>query len=315
MPQGIYLPEGSLLHTPQNMEYIQDPRGLEKAFASRETLEAVASVCDKEHNLICELGGGVAGIISRNEAALGIEEGKTRDIAIISRVGKPVCFQITDISHLHDEHPTILLSRRNVQQEAKAALLSQLRCGEVIRAKVTHLESFGCFADIGRGMVSLIGIENISVSRIAHSHDRFETGQDIYAAVLNIDKYTERISLTHKELLGTWEENAAGFETGETVRGIVRGVEDYGMFVELAPNLSGLADKKAGISIGQRVSVFIKNIMPERMKIKLVVIDAFPPDTQSIEPLRYFITSGRLDYWRYTPLCCDKMPVATIFQE
>ena len=38
------------------------------------------------------------------------------------------------------------------------------------------------------------------------------------------------ITLTHKELLGTWEENIAMFQTGETVAGIIRSVEPYGIF-------------------------------------------------------------------------------------
>lgn len=46
--------------------------------------------------------------------------------------------------------------------------------------------------------------------------------------------------MTHKELLGTWMENASWFHPGETVRGEVRSVKEYGSFIELAPNLSGL---------------------------------------------------------------------------
>jgi Fe-S cluster assembly ATP-binding protein len=57
--------------------------------------------------------------------------------------------------------------------------ISKLACGDVIPAKVTHLEPFGCFADIGCGIVSLIPIDAISVSRISHPGDRFFNGQDI----------------------------------------------------------------------------------------------------------------------------------------
>jgi secreted PhoX family phosphatase len=64
----------------------------------------------------------------------------------------------------------------------------------------------------------------------------------VYAAVGSVDPIRARISLTHRELLGTWLENASRFAPGETVSGIVRGNEDYGIFVELAPNLSGLTD-------------------------------------------------------------------------
>ena len=72
-----------------------------------------------------------------------------------------------------------------------------------------------------------------------------------------------RVSLSHKELLGTWEENAALFSSGETVSGIVRSVEHYGVFVELAPNLAGLAEPKDGVKVGQQASVYIKNLIPD----------------------------------------------------
>ena len=62
-------------------------------------------------------------------------------------------------------------------------------------------------------------------------------------------------------------------EIGQTVAGVVRSVEDYGIFVELAPNLAGLAELKDGVVAGQTAAVYIKNIIPERMKIKLVIID------------------------------------------
>ena len=59
-----------------------------------------------------------------------------------------------------------------------------------------------------------------------------------------------RISLSHKELLGTWKENADRFHVGETVSGIVRSVESYGVFIELSPNLAGLAEPREGVEVG-----------------------------------------------------------------
>ena len=86
-------------------------------------------------------------------------------------------------------------------------------------------------------------------------------------------------------------ENAAKFAVGETVSGIVRSVESYGIFVELTPNLAGLAEPKEHILPKQRASVYIKAIIPEKMKIKLVLIDAFP-DTESPDALSYFQTDS-----------------------
>ena len=120
--------------------------------------------------------------------------------------------------------------------------------GDIIPARVTHLEQFGCFVDVGCGIPSLIPIDAISVSRISHPSDRFKVGQDIKVIIKSLDN--GRIWLSHKELFGTWSENAAMFKTGETVSGIVRSVEDYGIFIELTPNLAGLAEPRHEVSVG-----------------------------------------------------------------
>ena len=153
--------------------------------------------------------------------------------------------------------------------------------------------------DIGCGIVAMLPIEHISVSRISHPKERFRPGQKILSAVRSIDREKRRITMTHKELLGTWMENASWFHPGETVRGEVRSVKEYGSFIELAPNLSGLADAREDLRPGDGVSVYIKSIRPERMKIKLQVIEKLPPLAEP-EPLRYQITDGVLDRWVYS---------------
>ena len=244
--------------------------------------------------------------------ALGVAEGDTREIAILSRVGKPTCFIVTDIDESTDP-PTAWLSRTIVQQKAQDRMLDSLRPGDVIPARVTHLEPFGAFVDAGCGVPSLIGIENLSVSRICHPGDRLTVGQSILAAVRTVEPENRRISLTHRELLGTWAQNAALFSVGETVRGVVRSIEPYGVFIELTPNLSGLAEPRADLHPGMAVSVYIKSILPQRMKVKLTIIDVLSPYDAPTPP-RYFITEGHIDEWTYTPVGCDKKPVKTVFE-
>jgi small subunit ribosomal protein S1 len=137
-------------------------------------------------------------------------------------------------------------------------------------------------------------------------------GQDIYAVVLDLDREAKRVYLTHKELLGTWAENAGRFQAGMTVPGIVRGLKEYGAFVELAPNLSGLAEVKPGLEEGDRVSVYLKAILPDRMKIKLLAIDRLPP-LPGPPPLTYFITGGRMEQWKYAPAGCSRLGAETVF--
>ena len=223
---------------------------LAHAMGTGAVLEGTALLCDESHDLLVRVGPFI-GRIPREETALGIAEGSTRDIAILSRVGKPVSF-IVEALEEQDGEACPLLSRRKAQEKALEYMMSHWLPGQVIAATVTHLEPFGAFVDIGCGVPSMIGVERLSVSRIAHPKDRLQVGQEIFAAVLSVDQEQGRVVLTHRELLGTWEENVALFRPGMTVPGYVRGVKEYGAFVELTANLSGLAECKAGIREGKR---------------------------------------------------------------
>ncbi|MEA4964929.1 MAG: S1 RNA-binding domain-containing protein [Oscillospiraceae bacterium] len=288
---NAYLPEG---RNPRPSPYTAEE--LKTAMFSGEILEGVAVKCDERHNLLVDLGCAT-GIILRQDAAVGIREGTLRDIAILSRVGKPVSFQVLD---LPEEEPPVL-SRRAAQEEALSHFLRTLSPGDILPATVSNLTAFGAFCDIGCGIPALLGIENISVSRIAHSRDRFQEGERIYVAVKLIDRENSRIFLTHKELLGTWEENAAVFQQGQTVTGVVRSVKAYGAFIELLPNLSGLADPNPSLREGDAVCVYIKSILPDKQKIKLVALHRLEPGAVPPAPLTYYLTCGHLDRWVYSP--------------
>lgn len=302
-------PEGWLYDTPENREALRTPANLLRAKEEGRVLEARALVCDSEHNLIVDLDC-MRGVIPRAEGALGLDDGTTRDIALISRVNKAVCFKVLDIRRGADGRAQAVLSRLAAQRQAAADYIAALRPGDIIDARVTHLEPFGAFVDIACGIPSLIPIDLISVSRISHPRDRFHVGQDIKAVVKALDE-NRRVCLTHKELLGTWEENAARFAPGETVAGIVRSQESYGVFVELTPNLAGLAEPREDVRPGQSASVFIKNLIPEKMKAKLIIVDAFDAAYRP-EPLFYFTESGHIDRWLYSPPGCPRV-IETVF--
>ena len=287
-----YPPEGGLLHTPANRTATATLAALAACRAEETVVEGRAVLCTPEHDLVVQLGP-FTGTIPRQEAALGIREGTVREIAILSRVGKPVACTVTGVG----EEGEVLLSRRRAQELALTALMA-LPAGTVLPAVVTHLEGFGAFVDVGCGVTSMIGIENCSVSRIAHPDRRFVPGQAIYAVLTGRDRDLGRLYLSHKELLGTWAENAAAFAPGMTVAGWVRGVKPYGTFVELAPNLTGLADQTEGLAEDDRVSVYVKAIQPARRKIKLTVLEKLPEAMQPA-PFSYFVTDGQLAAWDY----------------
>lgn len=298
---NVFYPEGWLSGI-SDCKKSFTPAYLAEAQAKQTVMESTVMMCDAAHNLIVDLGG-IRGIIPREEGAVGISDGSTRDIALISRVGKRVCFVVTELKTDGEGRLYALLSRRKAQELCKKYIISFYKAGDIIDAKVTHLESFGAFCDIGCGSVALLPIDAISVSRISHPRDRFRVGDSIRVIIRDIAD-DGKITLSHKELLGTWEENAAMFAPGQTVTGVIRSVEDYGVFVELTPNLAGLAEPRPDALTGQQASVYIKSIIPEKMKIKLIIIDSFQ---SSYSPeVKYFYTGDSLTEWEYSPADCYK---------
>ena len=201
-----------------------------------------------------------------------------------------------------------MLSRRAAQEEALSSFMRDMRCGDIIEASYT-LNPLD-FCRYGCGIVSLIIIENISVSRISHPSDRFVTGQDIHAVVLAIDREAKRVTLSHRELLGTWERTLVTFCTRWDYCWVIRGVEEYGLFIELTPNLSGLAEE--GLGVGERYPSINPSYL--KMKIKLLVIDSFG-FCKEPSKLKYFISEGHIDYWRYSPQNCDKKLIERTFTD
>ncbi len=303
-----FYPEGMLEDLSFTKQCFSSIAALSEAIKTEQILEAKAFMCDSEHNLIVNLGI-MKGVIPKNEGAIGIKEGTTRDIALISRVGKSVCFIANEICYDRSGKPYALLSRRAAQEKCRNVFIKSLIPGDIIDAKITHLESFGAFCDIGCGIIALLPIDSISVSRISHPRDRFRTGDTIKAIIKSIAD-DGKITLSHKELLGTWQEHADKFSAGQTVSGVIRSVEDYGVFVEITPNLAGLAEPKSDCFIGQKTSVYIKSIIPEKMKVKLIIIDNF--DSDYSPKIEYFNNENHIDSWYYSTENCFKQ-IYTVF--
>lgn len=283
-----YLPEKMC-----NTAYSEE--ALQKAYLSRENISGLCIKCDEHQNLHVNFGNA-KGIIPKNETAIGFADGTIRDYTILSCVGNKVCCKVKEI----DKNGFALLSRKAAQEEAKAYILSRAKPGDVIPITVQNPTTFGAFCDIGCGVTALMRIARCCVSRLETTAQHFRAGQSAYAAIWKIDNAEGRIELTGRELLGTWEENAALFCAGQTVTGIIRSIMPYGIFIELTPNLSGLAECQPGLSVGDRVSVTIRSIQPQKRKIKLTVINVLP-HSNGIAPRHYFIRSGHLKNWEYYP--------------
>ena len=246
-----FIPEG-WVETKDNLDNLQ------KAFTDGDILQGYVNNCDSNYNLHIDLGNNIKGIIPRNE----LEEINTDEFGYCNpsicknKVNNFIQFKIKEI---YDD-TNVLLSRRNVQKEALDWVKNDLKVGMVVKGIVKNMRKFGAFVEIGGGVVGLLHIEDISISRIKSPEERFYIGQKINVMIKSIDKENDKIVLSYKELLGNWEENIKEYDEKTIVDGIVKETDKFknGIFIELKPNLVGLAEYKEGMEYGQKVKVYIK---------------------------------------------------------
>ena len=146
--------------------------------------------------------------------------------------------------------------------------------GQIVNGIVTGIKPYGAFIELDDGEVGLAFIEDLSVVRIKSPEERLKIGQKIKCKVKSINEKSGKINLSYKDCLGTWEENVVNFKEGMTVKGIVRDTEKNknGVFIELTPNLVGMTEYTEELKYGDTVDVCIKKIVPEKKKVKLVIV-------------------------------------------
>lgn len=239
---------------------------------TNETLQGLVKECDDNYNLYIQFENGLTGIMPREEVeAINIgEEGLPKTNLCTGKVHKFVQFKVKEMK---DEN-SVVVSRREVQEEALEWVKSDLKEGERVTGIVKSIKPYGAFIEIGGGIVGLVYIEDLSIARIKTPYERLKIGQKVEVVVKSIERNTGKVILSHKETLGTWEENAEKFMPGTQAKGIVRETEKNknGIFIELTPNLVGMAEYKEGLVYGQQVDVYIKKIDNQRKKIKLLIV-------------------------------------------
>lgn len=223
-------------------------------------------------NLHFQFADGITGILPKQ----GVEEVRgnlEQTKRYFGKVNQTLQFVVTDVNH--EDENQFFLSRLQVGNTVKQWITEDLQEGQIIPGIVRSMKPYGVFVEIAGGVVGLLHIEDISVGRIREPEERFSIGQKIKIMVKSINREQKQVVLTYKELLGTWEENVADIREGQILPGIIREKERNrnGVFIELKPNLVGLAEYQEQLAYGTKVKVFVKKIQKEKKKIKLMIVE------------------------------------------
>ncbi|WP_246222742.1 30S ribosomal protein S1 [Maribellus comscasis] len=156
-------------------------------------------------------------------------------------VGKTMEFKVVKINH---EYRNVVVSHKALieaeLEQQKKEIIAKLEKGQVLEGTVKNVTSYGVFMDLG-GVDGLIHITDLSWGRISHPSEIVELDQKLNVVILDFDDDKKRIALGLKQLTPhPWDKLDENLKVGDTVKGKVVVIADYGAFVEIAPGVEGL---------------------------------------------------------------------------
>ena len=156
-------------------------------------------------------------------------------------VNKTMEFKVVKINH---EFRNVVVSHKALIEAElelqKKEIISKLEKGQVLEGTVKNITSYGVFIDLG-GVDGLIHITDLSWGRITHPNEIVELDQKLNVVILDFDDDKKRIALGLKQLTPhPWDSLGSELKVGDTVKGKVVVIADYGAFVEIAPGVEGL---------------------------------------------------------------------------
>lgn len=191
MQEQKFIPEG------WNQDFLGITKeNVNEIINNKSIIQGIVKKCDSECNLYVNVGNVYKGIIPRDEVE-AFNSGKSKFINSKIYQNKIVQFKVKEIKN----EDILILSRRDVEEEALSWMKSKLEAGQVVKGIVKSVQKYGAFVEIGGGIIALLHIEDISVARIKTPLERLSIGQKINVMIKSIDKENGKIFLTYKELL------------------------------------------------------------------------------------------------------------------
>ena len=257
------------------------PGELEQAFASGIPVEGL---------VVAENKGGFEVQVGTARAFCPASQIDRRRGEASQYVGQRLRFRITKLE-AHGRN--IVVSRRQLLEDEAATRAAStwvsLREGAVVRGTVSSLRDFGAFVDLG-GIEALIHVSELGHARVTNPADVVRVGQEVEAQVVKIEPATgdrpARVGLSLRALApDPWSTVRERFPVGVAARGVVRRLEQFGAFVELAPGVDGLvhvsrmaldrrvAHPRQVVSIGDEVDVTVVELDVEKRRIGLSMVE------------------------------------------
>ena len=152
-------------------------------------------------------------------------------------VGETVDVKILDVN---EEEEKVVVSEKAVWETKQEAVIAKYKVGSSVEGDVTAVTDFGAFVRFDDNLEGLVHISEIAWQRIDHPRDVLKVGDHVRAEIINIEG--SKIFLSMKKLVDDpWKSVASKYNVGQWVKGRVLKINPFGLFVELDPDIHGLA--------------------------------------------------------------------------
>ncbi len=154
-----------------------------------------------------------------------------------SLVGTAMDVKILDVN---EEEEKVVVSEKAVWETRQESVLAKYKVGDHVEGAVTAVTDFGAFVRFAENLEGLVHISEIAWQRIDHPRDVLKVGDQVRAEIINIEG--SKIFLSMKKLVDDpWKNVAIKYAVGQWVKGRVLKINPFGLFVELDPDIHGLA--------------------------------------------------------------------------
>ena len=179
--------------------------------------------------------GGIDGLLHITDMAWK----RIKHPSEVVEVGQEVTVKVLKFDR---DRNRVSLGLKQLGEDPWLAIMNRYPKGSIVKARVTNLTDYGCFAEIAEGVEGLVHVSEMDhTNKNIHPSKVVQIGDEVDVMVLEVDEERRRISLGIKQTRANpWEEFAKANDKGEKVSGTIKSITDFGIFIGLSGGIDGL---------------------------------------------------------------------------
>ena len=179
--------------------------------------------------------GGIDGLLHITDMAWK----RIKHPSEVVEVGQEVTVKVLKFDK---ERNRVSLGLKQLGEDPWLAIMNRYPKGSIVKARVTNLTDYGCFAEIAEGVEGLVHVSEMDhTNKNIHPSKVVQIGDEVDVMVLEVDEERRRISLGIKQTRANpWEEFSKDHDKGEKVSGTIKSITDFGIFIGLPGGIDGL---------------------------------------------------------------------------